>query len=143
METTIINKFGQMQGWNQVTVNLLGRDIEGITALKYDDSVNKENVYGAGQYPIGRSAGNYEATCSITLFKEEIDAIQKALPAGRRLSDIPAFDIEVVYVNPNGQAQKDRIRNCEFSGRAVDVGQGDTTLALEYPIICSHIEWNV
>jgi len=46
---TIINKFGKMQGWNSVTVNVLGRDLEGITSIKYDDCTQKENVYGAGK----------------------------------------------------------------------------------------------
>lgn len=138
----IINKFGNMQGWNQVTCQMLGRDVEGISAIKYDDSVKKENVYGAGQYPIGRSSGNYEAKCSLTLFKEETDAIQKALPAGRRMQDIAPFDVIVEYQRPNGSIMKDVIRNCEFTNRAVDVKQNDGTTATEYTLIVSHIEWN-
>jgi len=140
---TIINKFGNMQGWNQITLQMLGRDVEGISAIKYDDSVKKENVYGAGNYPIGRSAGNYEAKCSITLFKEETDAIQKALPAGRRMQDVAPFDVIVEYQRPDGSIMKDRIRNCEFTNRAVDVKQNDGTTATEYTLIVSHIEWNV
>lgn len=140
---TIINKFGNMQGWNQITVNLLGRDVEGIAAVKYDDSTKKENVYGAGQYPIGRSAGNYEAKCSITLFKEEADAIQKALPAGKRMQDVAPFDINVEYQTSTGSIMKDRIRNCEFTNRSIDVKQNDGTTSTEYTLICSHIEWNV
>lgn len=140
---TIINKFGNMQGWNQITCSMLGRDVEGIAAIKYDDSTKKENVYGAGQYPIGRSAGNYEANCAITLFKEEADAIQKALPKGRRLQDIAPFDIDIEYQTATGVIMKDRIRNCEFTNRAIDMKQNDGTIATEYALIVSHIEWNV
>ena len=63
-----------MQGWNSVTVHLLGRDLEGIQEVDYDDSEKKENVKGAGKFAIGRGKGEYDAKCSITLLKEEIDA---------------------------------------------------------------------
>lgn len=142
-QAKIINKFGQMQGWNSITTNMLGRDVEGISSLKYDDAVTKENVYGAGPYPIGRSSGNYEPTCSVTLLKEEADAIQAALPPGGRIQDIAPFDIVVEYERNSGTIQKDRIRNAEFTNRGVDVAQADGTIQTEYTLVVSHIEWNV
>src|SRR5690554_4345671 len=105
---TIINKFGTLQGWNSVTVHLLGRDLEGITAISYDDTVEKENAYGAGKFPVGRTEGNYEPTASVTIFKEEMDGIQEALAPGVRVQDIPPFNIEVVYETKSGRIQKDR-----------------------------------
>lgn len=140
---TIINKFGTLQGWNSITVNLLGRDVEGITAVKYNDSQTKENAYGAGPNPIGRGKGNYEPEASITLYKEEIDGIQKVLPPGSRLQDVPPFDIQVVYEKEDGQIQKDRIMNCEFTDNGRDVKQNDGTIATELKLITSHILWNV
>lgn len=142
-DTTIINKFGTMTGWNDITVNLLSRDVEGITELAYDDTVKKENVPGAGMYPVGRSKGNYEAKASITLYKEEIDAIKEALPSGRRLQDILPFDINVQYQKADGSVVKDRIRNCEFINDGVDVKNNDGTISIKLDLIVSHIEWNV
>ena len=49
---TLINKFGKIAGWNSVKVVMLGRQVEGITALSYKDSKEKENIYGAGEYPV-------------------------------------------------------------------------------------------
>lgn len=141
--TTIINKFGQMTGWNNVGVNLLSRDVEGITELAYDDTVKKENAYGAGKFPVGRGEGNYEAKASITLFKEEVDALQSALPPGQRIQDILPFDINVQYEKKDGSIQKDRIRNCEFTNNAVDVKNDDGTISIKLELIVSHIEWNV
>lgn len=140
---TIINKFGKMTGWNSITTNFLGRDAEGITALKYDDEVKKTNEYGAGPFPIGRSSGNYEANASLTLLKEEADGIQKALPPGGRIQNIAPFDITVQYEMPDGKVLKDKIRNCEFTNKGVDVKQADGTIAVEYKLLVSHIEWNV
>lgn len=142
MERTLINKFGKVAGWNSVTTTMLGRDLEGITELQYDDAVTKENVYGAGSMPIGRSHSNYEAKASITLLKEEVMALQFSLAPGKRLQDIAPFDIAVSY-DYGGMIYKDRIRNCEFTGNAVDVKQGDGSIASQYELVVTHIEWNV
>ena len=140
---TIINKFGIMQGWNSILCNLLGRDVEGFTSIKYTDEVAKENVKGGGGFPIGRSRSNYEAEASIALYKEEVDAIRLSLPKGKRLQDIAPFDITIDYVDNDGIITRDRIRNCEFTNSGVEASQGDGTISMEYKLIISHIEYNV
>lgn len=140
---TIINKFGTVQGWNSLTVNTLGRDLEGITAINYDDTVTREQVYGAGKFPVGRSESNYEATSSITLLKEERDALLAALTPGMRIQDIPPFDITCLYARSGGQIQKDVIRNAQFTNNGVELTQGDGSSAFEFTLIVSHIDWNV
>ena len=141
--TTIINKHGKMTGWNNVTVNLLGRDLCGFTEISYSDEVKKENVYGAGAYPIGRSEGNYEAKASVTLKKEEIDALLQALPKGGYLHDIDPFDITVEYADKNMKILKDRIRNCEFTGSGIETKNGEGSIEHKFDLLVSHIEWNV
>jgi len=132
-----------MTGWNSIKVRMLARIVEGITSLKYDDSVAKENAYGAGRMPIGRTEGNYEAKCSIGLYKEEVDALHRSLGVGKRIQDIAPFDITVQYETGSGNIVTDRIRNCEFTNKAVDVKNGDGSISTEYEFICSHIEWAV
>ncbi|MDR0872988.1 MAG: hypothetical protein LBN27_05910 [Prevotellaceae bacterium] len=139
---TIINKFGKITGWNSITVNMLGRDVEGITELNYSDTVEKENVYGAGAFPVGRGEGNYAATCNITLLHEEIVALQRALGPGQSLTDIDPFDINVLYES-GGIMYKDRIRNCEFKGNARNPKQNDKSITNQFELICSHIDWNI
>lgn len=142
LETLLINKFGKLAGWNSITATMMGRDAEGIQELSYGDSLEKENAYGAGKMPIGRGEGNYAAFASLTLIKEETDAIQLSLGPGKRLTDIAPFDIAVSY-DYLGNILKDRIRNCEFTGRSVEVKQGDKVIATKYELIVSHIDWNV
>ena len=143
-QATIINKFGKMQGWNSITVNLLGRDVEGITQFSYNDSVEMENAYGGGMFPVGRGEGNYVAeNPKLTLYKEEWDAIQKAIPPGTRIQEIEPFDVIVIYKQKSGLITKDIIRNCQFTGRGVEAAQNDKTLIYEAELICSHIDWNV
>lgn len=138
--STLINKFGKMAGWNSVTVNVLGRDVEGITELEYSDSVELENAKGSGKYPCGRAEGNYEAKASITLYAEEVIALQSALPRGKRLSDIAPFDIIVEY-EYNDLKVKDVIHNCQFKGRSVAAKQSDKTITNKLELVVSHIEW--
>lgn len=139
---TIINKFGKMAGWNSVKVNMLGRDVEGITEVNYDDSLEKENIPGAGAYPVGRGEGNYAAKCSLTLYQEEIIALQLSLGPGKHLTDIAPFDIEVSY-EYNGFFITDRIRNCEFKTNARNPKQNDKSIANQFELVVSHIDWNV
>lgn len=143
MNTRIINKFGVMKGWNSITVNLLGRDIEGITEISYTDSQTKENAYGAGGFPIGRTRGNYEAEASITLYKEELDGLRLSLGLGKRIQDIAPFDIIVVYEDQNGVIMKDVIRNAEFTNDGVEVAQSDGTITTQLTLLISHIDYNV
>lgn len=141
-ESIIKNKFGTMVGWNKVTVNLLGRDIEGITELEYNDEEELENSYGAGKFPIGRGSGNYVAKASLTLYIEEAIALQRSLPPGSHFASINPFDIAVEYEYANFK-YKDRVRNCQFKGRGIAVKQGDKTIAYKFDLLPSHIDWNI
>ena len=129
---TLINKFGKIAGWNSVKVVMLGRQVEGITALSYKDSKEKDNIYGAGEFPVGRGEGNYKAEASITLLKEEVNALQLALGSG-----IPGM------YEYKGLVMKDVIRNVEFTDNGVDVKQGDKSIATQFTLLPSHIDWNV
>ncbi|WP_312395719.1 hypothetical protein [Chryseobacterium sp.] len=140
---SIINSLGKLQGWNSITTNLFGHDVVGITELAYDDSEKKENVYAAGKFMVGRSEGNYEPKASITLLKEEVDAILDTLPPGTRLQDIEMSDIVVQFAMKTGRIRKDIIRNAEFTGNSVDIKQGDGSISVKLELIISHIDWNV
>jgi hypothetical protein len=131
-----------MAGWNNITLTMMGRDVEGITEVSYNDSEEKENAYGAGKMPIGRGSGNYKAECSITLFLEEVAALQQSLPPGQRLVDIAPFDINVSYEYQE-VIYKDRIRNCEFTNNVREIKQNDKTIAMKFDLIVSHIDWNI
>ena len=145
MASTIINQFGQMVGWNDITVNLLGRDLEGITEIEYGDESEMNNEYGAGEYPIGRSKGNYSATASITVYEEELKALEKSLPivGGRRqrMQEIPAFDIAVTY-EYGDNIITDVIRNCKFKNTGKVGKQNEGKMTKKLDLLTSHIEYN-
>lgn len=142
MATRLINKFGTLTGWNNVTINLFGRDLEGIEAYKYEDDEDIQVAYGAGKMPIGKARSNYKADASITLYVEEVMAIQKQLPKGMRFQDIPDFDVEVVFEH-DSTIYKDRIKNCSFKNNGKEGKSGDGKMTREYALVPTHIEYNV
>ena len=136
----LINKFGKMAGWNSATMNLFGRDVEGISEFSYDDNVEHETILGAGKYPVGYGEGNYSANVSITLYKEEVNAILQSIPAGKRISDATPVDVVVQYEYDN-EIVTDIIRNFKITGLGTDVKQGDKVVGQKVTAFCTHIDW--
>lgn len=133
-----------LRGWKYVNVSFLGRSrITGVTALDYDDTMKKENFYGAGDRPQGRGEGNYEAKATITLRMEEVEAIERSLAPGQSLTDIAPFDITVLMLPNNSNVQKkDIIHNCEFTGNNRKLKQGDGSFEIQLELVVSEITWN-
>lgn len=141
-DTTIINRFGTITGWNRTTMNVFGRDIEGITEISYDDKVDKANEYGAGRYPQGQSEKNYEAKAYFSVFSEEAVAIQKSIPKGMRIQDIPPSDVIIEY-DYNGQYIMDAWRNFSFISNGREIKQGDGLIVVKFEVLISHVDWMI
>ena len=59
-----------------------------------------------------------------------------------RIQDIAPFPIIVAY-EYQGKVYQDVINNCGFKNNGVDVKQGDKTIATNFDLNTSHIDWNV
>lgn len=141
---SIKNYLGKLTGWNDVTLNLMGRDVVGTDEIDYSDATKKENAYGYGGYPIGWIEGNYEPKLSISLYVEEEQAVQRALPPGKRLQDIAPTDIVVQYVNPETKIiTTDIIHNAQFLGRQKTLKNNEGKMVHKHEMLCSHITWGI
>ena len=112
---------GVEYAWGDIVAAANGVPFVGITAIKYGDSQDVQNNYGAGRHP-------------------EVVALQRQAPNGR-LQDIAPFDITVSYLPESGIISTDKIRNCQFTENKVDWKEGDLNLQIELTLIPSHIEW--
>jgi hypothetical protein len=131
---------GVRHSWAEIRVNLFGRPVLGITEVKYSIEQEKEDFYGAGNQPVHRGRGNKKATASLKLKAYELDAIQKNLPVGFTLLDVPAFDISIVYLPTGSDLVKEVvIHNCEFTKEEYAIKQGDKDIESDVPLITSHI----
>lgn len=132
---------GVCHSWASLNVNIGGIPVVGITKISYEDSQVIENIYGAGQRPVGRGYGRIECSASMTLLRSEIEALRESSPTGR-LQDIDPFDVIVQFLPVNGQKiVTHKLRDCQFKTDGMEVSEGDTSNEEELPLILSHIEW--
>ncbi len=118
--------------------------MEGIQEVDYNDNIPIEGIKGAGIYDIGVSdLQNYEASCSIGILKEEMDALLETLPAGTRIQEIEIGDIIMQYQRKNGVITSDIIRACRIRNQGRTVKQGDGSVWTVYDIYTPQIDWNV
>jgi len=138
--TPLIN--GKTYSWGDISVVLFGRKIVGIVSVKYETEQDKENNYGAGNNPVNRGYGNKKATARITLYSEEVTALELAAANGDLL-DIPPFDIIVSFMNDGQPMTTHVIKNAEFLKDGRDAKQNDQKIEIELPLICSHIQMGI
>ena len=140
-QPTVVNKFGKVTGWNSIKVHFLGRDLEGITEVDYNDNEEVEGVKGGGKFDVGFGTGNYEAKASITVLNEERIAMLAGLPPNTRLQDIPPFPIVVQYEYGN-RIYTDVITDCVIKNNGVSVKQGDKSISHKFELYTPLIKWN-
>lgn len=131
---------GMLYSWADIVATISGVPLTGITAIEYGDSQDVVNKYGAGRHPVGRAKGRITPTAKITLYQEEVEAIQAQAPNGR-IQDIAPFDITVTYLPDSGIVRTDKIRNVQFSANSRKWKEGDTGQGVELELVPSHIEW--
>lgn len=137
MAVPLIN--GINYSWSNVKLVLFGVPVIGVTKIEYSVKQKKENNYGMGTNPVSRGYGNKEYEGKITLYREEWQAIINAAP-NRSPEDIEPFDIQVTFSGSRVTPNLDVLRSCEFLEDPFTVGQGDTKIMVEIPIIIGLIE---
>ncbi len=107
---------GVLYGWAEVLVAIAGVPLTGITSVEYADKQEVSNKYGAGRYPVGRGRGRISSEAKLTLYLEEVLALQAVI-----ITDV--------------------IKNCEFNETSRKVSEGDSEIKIDLPLITSHIVW--
>lgn len=131
---------GMLYSWADIVVLIGGVPVTGITAVEYGDSQEVVNKFGAGRYPVGRAKGRITPSGKLTLYQEEVAALQSQAVNGR-IQDLPPFDVIVQYLPDSGIVKTDKIRNCHFSENTRKWKEGDTGQTVELTLVPSHIEW--
>jgi hypothetical protein len=133
---------GQVPSWADVSVTLLTREVEGITAVDYEDGVTVKPVRGRGIKRVGRVKGMYEATASLTLLMTEVEAINQSLPAGSSIYDIKPFDVTVCYINEDYLLITHVLKDCTFTKQGRSSKTGDVSaIEVKLPLDVSEINW--
>nr|DAM28375.1 MAG TPA: putative XkdM-like protein [Caudoviricetes sp.] len=132
---------GKLYDWADIVLTIAGVPVTGITGIEYKDDQDIVTKYGAGRYPVGYAKGRITCTGKITLYQEEVEAIQRQSITGR-LQDIAPFDIIVSYLPDTGIVSTDKLRNVMFKNNGRGWKEGDTGQEIEIDLVMSHIDWN-
>ena len=73
---------GNKYDWESITVTLPNGEVVGITEIKYEDGQEITAHYGKGSLPRGYGRGNYEASGSMVLYREEWEKLKNAEETG-------------------------------------------------------------
>lgn len=130
---------GKAYDFTQIIVSILGVPTAGITALNYTEEQEKTNNFGAGTRPVSRGHGAIEASGSIELSMNEVEALRDAAPDGSLLK-IPPFNITVTYLNLQ-KVVTHKLKNCEFTNDGVETSQGDTDIKRTFDLVISDIQY--
>lgn len=132
----------EIHSWSSVKVNLLGRSIVGLKGIDYSDSQETKGVKGRGKKDIGFVSGNYAATGKVTLEMSEVEALNKLMPKGTSIYDIPAFDVVVCY-RTGIELVTHMLINCKFTGQGRTGKAGEVKeFEVELPLYIGDINWN-
>ncbi|TXI14623.1 MAG: hypothetical protein E6Q66_05850 [Pedobacter sp.] len=132
---------GRSYGWGDIIVTVGALPVTGITAIKYEEDQEKEDVYGAGRYPVARGYGRVKASASITLSVETVVALAATARDGQ-LHRLAPFTITVTYQPESGPIIRDVLKNCEFKKQSRDWKEGDMKNQVELELLVSNIVWN-
>lgn len=129
---------GREYGWADIVATIGGVPLTGITAIKYSEEMEKENIYGAGRNPVSRGYGRVKTTASITLLSGSVLAL-KAKAKNGQLHRLAPFSITISYQPDAGPMVTHILKNCEFKKTEFDWKEGDMSKAIELELIVSHI----
>ncbi len=128
--------------WADIQVQMQGRKIVGLRAVKYKVSQEKEAIYGAGNEPLTIGRGNKSYEGEITVLQSELEALTRS--AGTDIIDLPAFDIVITYApKDGGPIVTDIVRYAEFKENEKSMSQGDKNMEVTLPFIALKIDKNV
>lgn len=137
MAVPLIN--GRAYDYVQIVVSILGVPTAGISSVSYTEEQEKVNNFGAGNRPVSRGQGAIDASGSIELSMNDVEAIRDAAPSGSLLQ-IPAFDITILFGNPQKPVVH-ILKNVEFTNDGVETTQGDTDIRRTFDLVISHIKY--
>ena len=139
---------GKNYDWEDIHVITLTGEQIGITEIKYSDEQSVTARYGRGAVPRGYGRGNYEASGSMVLDRDEWEKLKLALVALSNtggIYDHKPFPIVVSYANDDMGTVIDTLRDCKiskFDGGGGSQGDSNVSAITCEIVILSPILWN-
>ena len=123
----------------QLTPLFLGVPLVSMSSITYEEVQEKVNNFGIGNRPVSRGRGAIDASGSMELSMNDIEAIRDVAPDGSLLL-LPASDFVLVFGNPQN-VQTHILKNLEFTNDGVTGAVGDTDLKLTLNFVISNVKY--
>jgi hypothetical protein len=130
--------------FSQVSVNILGRTINGFLGIKYSIKTEKDYLFGRGNNPLSIQSGNNKYEGELSLTQSELEAmniaVKQANPDG--LLTQVAFDIVVAYASDT-IITVDVIEGAEFTEYEKGMKQGDKNMEISLKFMALRIREDI
>ncbi len=118
--------------WNDISVAIGGRIIEGIEDIEYSVKQETKPLRGRGNKPHRILSGNESYEGKITLWQSEVEAMIKDAPKKNIMK--LNFDVTWAFVpEDGGETVIDVLVGCKIKEYKKGSKQGDTNMLIELP----------
>ena len=137
MAAPLVN--GRAFDFVQLTPLFLGVPLVSMSSITYEEIQEKVNNFGIGNRPVSRGRGAIDASGSIELSMNDLEAMREVAPNGSLLL-LPASDFVLVFGNPQN-IQTHILKNLEFTNDGMTGAVGDTDLKLTLNFVISDVQY--
>lgn len=120
--------------WNDISIAMAGRIVEGIEDVEYTSKQDKAVLRGRGGKGHSITRGNKDYEGKITLWQSELEAMIKAAPN----KDIHSLNFDIIWAfapDDGGATVIDVLSSCEITEYKKAMKQGDKNMLVELPFI--------
>jgi len=113
--------------WEDVTINIASGVAIDIESITYKDARATRRVFGKGSRARGYSQGNYTASGTAVLRREEFEKLNNRA-GGQGLYGMKPFTITVSYANDEEPTTTDVLQSCKWTERDTGAKQDDESI---------------
>jgi len=127
--------------FSDVSVIILGRELQGFRGVKYSVKTEKEVLHGRGRKAFSIQQGAESVEGELMLLQSEVEALRAAVKAVNptyKLTDV-AFDIVVTYGN-GLTAVTDIIQGAEFTEYEKGMESADKFMEISLPFLALDVK---
>lgn len=115
---------GKNYDWGNVEFIMLGVPVIGITEINYTHDKDSVNNYGMGNEPVSYGNKNNIYSGDITIFFDELVAIQRTAPR-RSILNIHPFTATVIFGGDAVNYLTHKVKNIRFTKKPYNFKQND------------------
>lgn len=137
---------GKEYAWADMAIVISGKTtpVIGIREANYGAQQQHEHLHAAGREPYTMTSGNKTYQGNLILLQSEVEALQKALPAGKDITDVRDVNITIAYIPEGlGTLVTDQCIDVRFEEVSKGMASGDGHMEVNIPFKALKVNFNV